>query len=139
MVVILAFAWHRRDGAKVLLTPENSIQCQKAYGSDIIIPLDELRMFTFHAHCLGKDPHQGVQTNPSFPTYAPPAAPYHMDAGALRRSLDRTHRWELRSLREHLVTPNNQAMYCVRNRGGMRWLAGREWALSRFSTNRLFT
>jgi hypothetical protein len=41
------------------------------------------------------------------------AAPYHMGPEALRRSLDRTHRWELRSLKEHLVAPNDQAMYCV--------------------------
>jgi len=31
-----------RDGAKVLLTPESTILAQKDYGSDIIIPLDEL-------------------------------------------------------------------------------------------------
>lgn len=31
-----------RDGAKVLLTPETSIQAQKALGADIIIPFDEL-------------------------------------------------------------------------------------------------
>ena len=31
-----------RDGQKVLLTPESSVAAQKAYGSDIIIPLDEL-------------------------------------------------------------------------------------------------
>lgn len=31
-----------RDGKKVLLTPESSIQAQKAFGSDIIIPFDEL-------------------------------------------------------------------------------------------------
>jgi queuine tRNA-ribosyltransferase len=31
-----------RDGSKVLLTPESSIQAQKNLGADIIIPLDEL-------------------------------------------------------------------------------------------------
>ncbi len=31
-----------RDGAKILLTPESSIQAQKDLGADIIIPLDEL-------------------------------------------------------------------------------------------------
>lgn len=31
-----------RDGAKVLLTPETSIQAQKDLGADIIIPFDEL-------------------------------------------------------------------------------------------------
>lgn len=31
-----------RDGTRVLLTPESSVNAQKQYGSDIIIPLDEL-------------------------------------------------------------------------------------------------
>jgi queuine tRNA-ribosyltransferase len=31
-----------RDGSKVILTPESSIQAQKDIGADIIIPLDEL-------------------------------------------------------------------------------------------------
>jgi len=31
-----------RDGSKVVLTPESSIQAQKDIGADIIIPLDEL-------------------------------------------------------------------------------------------------
>ncbi|NGX63278.1 MAG: Queuine tRNA-ribosyltransferase [Candidatus Anoxychlamydiales bacterium] len=71
-----------RDGTKVLLTPESSIQAQKDIGADIIIPLDEL-------------------------------PPYHMDLKALERSLDRTHRWEKRSLDYHLKNRQNQAMYAV--------------------------
>eukprot|EP01134_Creolimax_fragrantissima_P005418 CFRG5418T1 len=71
-----------RDGAKISLTPESSVQCQKAYGSDIIIPLDEL-------------------------------PPYHTDETTLLEKLNRTHRWEMRSLKEHLKSPNNQAMYSV--------------------------
>ncbi len=71
-----------RDGAKVLLTPETSVQAQKAFGADIIIPLDEL-------------------------------PPYHIGPERLRRSLDRTHRWERRSLEEHLKSPQGQAMYAV--------------------------
>jgi len=31
-----------RDGRKIILTPESSVQAQKAYGADIIIPFDEL-------------------------------------------------------------------------------------------------
>lgn len=31
-----------RDGSKIVLTPESSIQAQKEIGADIIIPLDEL-------------------------------------------------------------------------------------------------
>lgn len=71
-----------RDGQKILMTPETSIQTQKALGADIIIPFDEL-------------------------------PPYHIDQRKLKRSLDRTHRWEKRSLDEHLKNPNQQAMYAV--------------------------
>lgn len=71
-----------RDGKKILLTPEASIQAQKDIGADIIIPLDEL-------------------------------PPYHVDQKALEKSLDRTHRWEKRSLDLHLQNRQNQAMYAV--------------------------
>ncbi len=71
-----------RDGQKILLTPESSVQAQKDFGSDIIIPLDEL-------------------------------PPYHIDPKELRKSLDRTHRWEIRSLEKHLENRNDQAMYAV--------------------------
>lgn len=71
-----------RDGAKVLLTPESSIQAQKDLGADIIIPFDEL-------------------------------PPYHIATHDLERSIERTHRWEKRSLEEHLKNPNQQAMYGV--------------------------
>ena len=39
--------------------------------------------------------------------------PYHIDQRKLKKSLDRTHRWEKRSLDQHLKDPNNQAMYAV--------------------------
>lgn len=39
--------------------------------------------------------------------------PYHIDPRALRKSLDRTHRWEERSLLEHQKNPQNQAMLAV--------------------------
>lgn len=71
-----------RDGQKILLTPETSVQAQKDLGADIIIPFDEL-------------------------------PPYHISAATLRQSFERTHRWEKRSLEEHLKNPNNQAMYAV--------------------------
>lgn len=71
-----------RDGKLIQLTPETSVQTQKALGADIIIPLDEL-------------------------------PPYHIDQRKLKKSLDRTHRWEKRSLEEHLRNPNQQAMYAV--------------------------
>ncbi len=39
--------------------------------------------------------------------------PYHTQIEALKRSLDRTHRWEERSLQFHLKNPNGQAIYAV--------------------------
>ena len=39
--------------------------------------------------------------------------PYHIDERKLKRSLDRTHRWEKRSLDEHLKNPQQQAIYAV--------------------------
>lgn len=39
--------------------------------------------------------------------------PYHIEEQDLKRSLDRTHRWEKRSLEAHLKEPNGQAMYGV--------------------------
>ena len=71
-----------RNGAKINLTPESSVQAQKDFGADIIIPLDEL-------------------------------PPYHIAADDLKKSLDRTHRWEKRSLDTHLKNPKGQAMYGV--------------------------
>ena len=71
-----------RDGSPILLTPEYSIQLQKIFGADIILPLDEL-------------------------------PPYHINTQELRRSFDRTHRWEKRSLEEHLRNPQQQAMYAI--------------------------
>jgi queuine tRNA-ribosyltransferase len=71
-----------RDGTKILLTAETSIQAQKILGADIIIPFDEL-------------------------------PPYHISEKELKESLERTHRWEKRSLDEHLKNKNNQALYAV--------------------------
>lgn len=71
-----------RDGSKIKLTAETSVQAQKDLGADIIIPFDEL-------------------------------PPYHIKKEALIESLERTHRWEKRSLDYHLKNPNNQAMYAV--------------------------
>ncbi|HEV8052873.1 MAG TPA: tRNA guanosine(34) transglycosylase Tgt [Parachlamydiaceae bacterium] len=39
--------------------------------------------------------------------------PYHIAEAALKKSLDRTHRWEKRSLDTHLANPQGQAMYAV--------------------------
>jgi queuine tRNA-ribosyltransferase len=71
-----------RDGAKILLTPETSIQAQKDLGADIMIAFDEL-------------------------------PPYHISPQKLKESLERTHRWEKRSLDEHLKNPQGQALYSV--------------------------
>lgn len=71
-----------RDGALIKLTPEYSVEVQKALGADIIIPLDEL-------------------------------PPYHISAKKLQESLERTHRWQKRSLAVHLEDKRHQAMYAV--------------------------
>lgn len=71
-----------RNGDKIFLTPESSIQAQKELGADMIISFDEL-------------------------------PPYHMDQDSLKKSLERTHRWEKRSLDEHIKHPKNQALYAV--------------------------
>lgn len=39
--------------------------------------------------------------------------PYHISADKLKTSLDRTHRWEQRSLEAHLKNPQGQAIYGV--------------------------
>jgi queuine tRNA-ribosyltransferase len=39
--------------------------------------------------------------------------PYHIDQKSLKRSLDRTHRWEKRSLDKHMENKKNQAIYAV--------------------------
>jgi len=39
--------------------------------------------------------------------------PYHIDPSKLKTSLDRTHRWERRSLEAHKQNPKNQALYAV--------------------------
>jgi queuine tRNA-ribosyltransferase len=39
--------------------------------------------------------------------------PYHIGRERLKESLARTHRWEKRSLEEHLKNPQTQAMYAV--------------------------
>lgn len=71
-----------RDGRRIELTPEITVEVQKKLGADIIIPLDEL-------------------------------PPYHTDLATLKKSLDRTHRWEKRSLATHLKNRKNQAMFAV--------------------------
>jgi queuine tRNA-ribosyltransferase len=71
-----------RDGTYVELTPESTVLAQKKYGSDIIIPLDEL-------------------------------PPYNTTPERLKESVLLSHRWEERSLQEHLKNISNQAMYAV--------------------------
>ncbi|NNM43601.1 MAG: tRNA-guanosine(34) transglycosylase [Chlamydiae bacterium] len=51
--------------------------------------------------------------------------PYHMDMKALEKSLERTHRWEERSLNAHLQNPQNQAMYAVIHGGVSNDLRGK--------------
>ena len=39
--------------------------------------------------------------------------PHHIDREALAASVERSHQWEVRSLREHLKDPREQAIFCV--------------------------
>ncbi len=39
--------------------------------------------------------------------------PYHFSLNELKKSCERTHRWEERSLKEHLKNPNDQAIFAV--------------------------
>ncbi|GFH58934.1 queuine tRNA-ribosyltransferase [Chaetoceros tenuissimus] len=71
-----------RDGSKIFISPEITVDAQKDFGADIIIPLDEL-------------------------------PPHHISRSTLVDSVARSHRWEARSLRQHLKNVNGQAMYCV--------------------------
>jgi len=71
-----------RDGSKLTLTPESSVEAQKAFGADIILPLDVL---------------QGAGT----------------ERIPLAAAVERTHRWEGRSLLTHLADPRAQAMYGI--------------------------
>jgi len=84
-----------RNGDKLLLTPERSIQIQKDLGADIIVAFDEL-------------------------------PPYHVSPQKLKASLERTHRWEKRSLDVHLANKNGQALYAVVHGGVDRELRKKE-------------
>jgi queuine tRNA-ribosyltransferase len=46
--------WICGAGARILLTPESSVDAQKAYKSDIIIPLDELPPYHITPELLEK-------------------------------------------------------------------------------------
>lgn len=45
--------------------------------------------------------------------YVDELPPYHIDRSVLVDSVARSHRWEARSLQEHLKNIQQQAMYCV--------------------------
>jgi len=47
-----------RDGSKLLLTPESSVQAQKELGADIIIPLDELPPYHIGQKALEESLHR---------------------------------------------------------------------------------
>ncbi len=76
--------WFRsyRDGSTLFVSPESTIQAQKALQSDIIIPLDEL-------------------------------LPFHIDYKEFEKSFYKTHRWQIRSFKEHEKNKNNQLIYAV--------------------------
>lgn len=45
--------------------------------------------------------------------------PYHISPDVLKTSLERTHRWEKRSLEQHLKNPQGQAIYAVIHGGSI--------------------
>jgi queuine tRNA-ribosyltransferase len=47
-----------RDGARILLTPESSVQAQKDLGADIIIPFDELPPYHINENKLEESLHR---------------------------------------------------------------------------------
>lgn len=71
-----------RDGKKIFLSAESSIEAQKKLGADIIIPFDEL-------------------------------PPYHFPKEKLKKSFERTHRWEKRSLEAHQKDLRGQQIWGV--------------------------
>jgi len=111
-----------RDGRHVSLTPEGTVQAQKQYGSDIIIPLDEVR--TQREQSL--KPFQAIEPDliDHYSTRAPlfsddclfaQLPPFHTSPEKLLASVLLSHRWEERSLREHLKDVKGQAMYATGN------------------------
>ena len=73
-----------RDGTKIELSPESTVVAQKKIGADIIIPMDEL-------------PPKGTE----------------ISSEDLELSVDKSMRWEERSLNEHLKDRKGQAMFSV--------------------------
>ena len=73
-----------RDGKKISLTPESTIIAQKQIGADIIIPLDEL-----------------------------PPLGTNISIDELELSVDKSMRWEKRSLIEHQKNKKDQAIFSV--------------------------
>lgn len=47
-----------RDGRKIFLTPESTVEAQKSYGSDIIIPLDQLPPYHIDRQKLVESVHR---------------------------------------------------------------------------------
>jgi len=47
-----------RDGRKIFLTPESTVQAQKSYGADIIIPLDQLPPYHINRKLLEESVHR---------------------------------------------------------------------------------
>ena len=73
-----------RDGTNIELTPESTVSAQKKIGADIIIPMDEL-----------------------------PPIGTNISSEDLEVSVDKSMRWEERSLNEHLKQRRGQAMFSV--------------------------
>eukprot|EP00539_Tryblionella_compressa_P006104 CAMPEP_0178760206 /NCGR_PEP_ID=MMETSP0744-20121128/15356_1 /TAXON_ID=913974 /ORGANISM="Nitzschia punctata, Strain CCMP561" /LENGTH=481 /DNA_ID=CAMNT_0020414743 /DNA_START=558 /DNA_END=2004 /DNA_ORIENTATION=- len=105
-----------RDGSKFLLTPESTVQAQKKIGGT-------LGSILFHRCIRTRLIHSFVYLTLSLLSSPLVAAdiiipldelpPYHINRNVLSESVERSHRWEARSLKEHLKNVNEQAMFCV--------------------------
>jgi len=96
-----------RDGAKILLTPESSVECQKKLGADIIIPLDELPPYHTSPEALRESLARTHRYEPAWPS--------------LSRAHTRSLAWE--QMGTALATATSQGMReCARARDLMAWL-----------------
>lgn len=83
-----------RNGDKILLSPESSVWAQKVFKICELFSRNQK---------LGSDIILPLDI----------LNPYNITPEKLLESLERTHRWEARSLAAHLEDPKQQAMYSI--------------------------
>lgn len=117
-----------RDGRKVLLTPESSVQAQKGKVSCMnmyavidprakrCVPFSFLSLMLCQIrrmNCLGLSFTFDIAYGSDIIIPLDELHPYHIDRDTLIKCVLRSHRWEARSLSEHLKDVQQQAMYAV--------------------------